>query len=347
MGTEKKRAVVLGGSGFVGRRMVEMLSSEPHPAWPSFDEIVTADIAPFEGPLPDRVTARWCDVRSPEALRATLDGAHTVFHLASVVHVGLSKRPSIDAVNVQGTRNVIDACRAVGVPHLVYTSSEDVVLDRAPVTDGDESIPYPADPIHDYVRTKIAAEKLALGAHSDALAVCAVRPTHVYGPHDPHAIPESLRLFAKGAMPLGIGDPAARFDCVYVDNVVHAHLLAAGRLHDAESRDRVGGRAYFVSEGYAPNFFDFLVPFAQAKGLRGPKRRLPKRVAFALADLFALVHRVTGAEPPFHRFHLYVIGQDFFFRADRAQRELGFAPIVTTDEGIARTLAWVRDLDLR
>ncbi|MFO0558952.1 MAG: NAD-dependent epimerase/dehydratase family protein [Polyangiales bacterium] len=342
-----KRAVVLGGSGFVGRRMVEMLASEPHPSWPVFDEIVSADIAPFEGPLPDRVRSRWCDVRSKDSLRATLDGAHTVFHLASVVHVGLSKSPHIEAVNVDGTRNVIDVCRALGVPHLVYTSSEDVVLDREPVADGDESIPYPAEPIHDYVRTKIQAEKLALAAHGADLAVCAVRPTHVYGPHDPHAIPESLRQFAQGTMPMVIGDPSARFDCVYVDNVVHAHVLAAARLHDPATRDAVGGRAYFVSEGYAPNFFDFLVPFAEAKGLRVPQRRLPKRVAFALADLFALAHRATGFEPPFHRFHLYVIGQDFFFNAKRAERELGYAPIVSTKQGIERTLEWVRDLDLR
>ncbi len=347
MSNEKKRAVVLGGSGFVGRRMIEMLASEEQPGWPRFDEIVCADINAFEGPLPERVRARWCDVRSIDALRATLDGADTVFHLASVVHVGLKKSRTIDAVNIEGTRNVIDVCRQLAVPHLVYTSSEDVVLDRAPVANGDESIAYPSEPIHDYVRTKIEAEKLALAAHSPSLAVCVVRPTHVYGPHDPHAIPESLRAFAKGTMPLLIGDPSARFDCVYVDNVVHAHMLAAARLRDPATRERVGGRAYFVSEGYAPNFFDFLIPFAKAKGLRVPRGRLPRKVAFALADLFSLAHRVTGIEPPFHHFHLYVIGQDFFFRADRAERELGFQPIVTTAQGIARTLEWARDLDLR
>jgi nucleoside-diphosphate-sugar epimerase len=107
MEEKPERAVVLGGSGFVGRRMVEMLTSEPHSSWPKFDEIVSADIAPFEGPLPDRVRSRWCDVRSKDSLRATLDGAHTVFHLASVVHVGLSKSRHIEAVNVDGTRNGI------------------------------------------------------------------------------------------------------------------------------------------------------------------------------------------------------------------------------------------------
>lgn len=347
MATKNKRVVVLGGSGFVGRRMIEMLASDSLPeGWPRFDEIVSADIAPYATELPEGVRTRWCDVRSMDALRATLSGAHTVFHLASVVHVGLSKSPHIDEINIEGTRNVIQACRELGVPHLVYTSSEDVVLDREPVANGDESIPYPARPIHDYVRTKIEAEKLALAAHSPELAVCAVRPTHVYGPHDPHAIPEGLSAFSKGTMPLLIGEKSARFDCVYVDNVVHAHLLAAARLHDPATRDQVGGRAYFVSEGFAPNFFDFLAPFAKVKGLRVPTRRLPRKVSFALADLFALGHRLTGVEPPFHRFHLYVIGQDFYFRADRAERELGYKPLVSTAEAMARTAEWVKDLQL-
>lgn len=339
-------AVVLGGSGFVGRRLVAMLADPSRPEWPTFDRVRTADLAPFGGTLPDKAEHVRCDVRSKDDLRRALAGADTVFHLASLVHVGLSKNPVIDAVNIEGTRNVVEVCRELGVKFLVYTSSEDVVLDTRPVSGGDESLPYPAKPIHDYVRTKIEGERIALGANSDALATCSVRPTHVYGPNDPHAITTSLKEFSKGTMPLLIGDPSARFDCVYVDNVAHAHLLAAAKLHDPATRATVAGRAYFINEGYAPNFFDFLRPFAKVKGLTVPTRRLPKRVAFAIADAFALVHRATGIEPPFHRFHMYVIGQDFYFRSDRAKRELGYEPIVSTDEALARTTEWVKTLAL-
>jgi nucleoside-diphosphate-sugar epimerase len=266
--------------------------------------------------------------------------------------VGLGKSAAIDEVNVRGTQNVVEACLALDVPVLVYTSSEDVVLDREPVAGGDESIPYPSRPIHDYVRTKIEGERIALGANGRALAgggtlhTSAIRPTHVYGPEDPHAITTALREIAAGKMPLLIGEASARFDVVYVDNVVHAHLLAAACLADETRRSRVAGRAYFVGEGHAPNFFDFLRPFAAVHGIDIPRRRLPKRLAFAIADLNALVHRMTGLEPTFHRFHLYVIGQDFFFSDRRAREELGYAPIVPSTEGIERTKAWVKTLSL-
>ena len=352
MNDSARKAVVIGGSGFVGKRLVELLAGPARQGWPRFEAIVTVDRAPYPAALPDRVTEIRADVTKPDELRRALAGAHTVFHLASVVHVGLGKSAVIDEVNVRGTENVVEACRALDVPFLVYTSSEDVVLDREPVAGGDESIPYPSRPIHDYVRTKIEGERTALGANGRSLAdggtlhTCAIRPTHVYGPEDPHAITTALREIAAGKMPLLIGEASARFDVVYVDNVVHAHLLAAACLADDTRRARVAGRAYFVCEGHAPNFFDFLRPFAAVHGIDIPRRRLPRRLAFAIADLNALLHRVTGREPTFHRFHLYVIGQDFFFSDRRAREELGYAPIVPSTEGIERTKAWVKTLRL-
>jgi nucleoside-diphosphate-sugar epimerase len=344
--------VVLGGSGFVGKRLLELLAGPTREGWPRFDALVTVDRAPYPGELPAGVEELRADITDPEGLRAALAGAHTVFHLASVVHVGLGKSAVIDEVNVRGTANVVEACRALDVPFLVYTSSEDVVLDREPVAGGDESIPYPSRPIHDYVRTKIEGERIALGANGASLAgggtlhTCSIRPTHVYGPGDPHAIATALREIAGGKMPILIGDANARFDVVYVDNVVHAHLLAAASLEDEARRARVAGRAFFVGEGHAPNFFDFLRPFAALHGVEIPRRRLPRRLAFLIADLHTLVHRLTGLEPTFHRFHLYVVGQDFFFSDRRAREELGYAPIVPIEEGIERTKAWVKTLAL-
>ncbi|MDQ3033446.1 MAG: NAD-dependent epimerase/dehydratase family protein [Myxococcota bacterium] len=341
-----RRAVVIGGSGFVGRRLVSMLAGDAeHPArpaeWPSFDAIHVLDRVPYEGAV-GTVTAQVGDVCSRDDLRRALRGAHTVFHLASIVHVGLRKSPAIDRVNVDGVRHVVEICQELGVPFLVYTSSEDVVLGRVPVVRGDESIPYPSDVVHDYVRTKIEGEKIARAADgAGGLRTCSIRPVHVYGPRDPHAIKASLRAFASGAVPFLLGDGTARFDIVYVDNVVHAHLLAARRLHDEATRDVVGGQAYFVGEDNAPNYFEFIRPYAEAKRVAMPRRRLSHRSTALAARLMELVHRVTGREVPFHRFHLYVLAQDFFFTNERAARELGYRPIVSPEEGLRRTLAWL------
>lgn len=357
-----RKAVVLGGAGFLGRRVVALLGGgddvvSRHAGWPRFDAIHVLDRDPFvEDPAARRIreaggvalTSATGDVRSKDDVRRAVDGAHTVFHLASVVDVSLRRNPVIEEVNVGGTRNVVEACRESGVPFLVYTSSEDVVFSEIPCSGGDESLPYPARPLHDYVRTKIEGEKIVRGADAHGgLRTCVIRPVHIYGPDDPHAIVKSLESFASGSVPFLFGDGSARFDCVYVDNVAHAHLLAASRLHDAETCGSVAGRAYFATEGFAPNYFDFLRPFAEARGIAMPRRRLPDRGVKWLARAMELAHRITGADVPFHLFHYYILCQDFFFTNANAARDLGYGPIVETDEAMARTVDWVRTARIR
>lgn len=353
---------MLGGAGFLGRRVVALLGGGDdrvarHEGWPTFDEIHVLDRDAFVEDAAARrareangitLTSVTGDVRSKDDVRGAVVGAHTVFHLASVVDVSLRKNPVIEDVNVGGARNVVEACREAGVPFLVYTSSEDVVFSEVPCAGSDESLPYPSRPLHDYVRTKIEGEKAVRAADSEGgLRTCVIRPVHIYGPDDPHAIVKSLESFASGSVPFLFGDGSARFDCVYVDNVAHAHLLAASRLHDAETRETVAGKAYFATEGFAPNYFDFLRPFAEARGIAMPARRLGNRSVKLLARAMELVHRVTGADVPFHLFHYYILCQDFFFTNANARRDLGYEPLVPTEDAMARTVEWVRTAKIR
>lgn len=351
-----KRAVVLGGSGFLGRRLVALIAGEGgfHPEWPRFTEVHVADVAPFVESAGMRaalerneitLSTSTTDVTSIDEVRAAVAGADTVFHLASMVHVGLESNPKLERVNVLGARNVVLACEDEGVPYLVYTSSEDVVLSDRPIAAGDESIPYPTTFVHDYVRTKIEGEKSILSADGRrGVRTCAIRPVHIYGPEDPHAIGESLRALSSGSVPFLLGSGRARFDVVYVDNVAHAHLLAAGRLHSELTREDVAGQAFFIGENNAPNYFDWLKPYAEARSVKWPKRRLPDRAVRALAGVMEFVHSITGIAVPFHRFHYYVLCQDFFFSGAKAERLLGYRPLVGREEASSRTLAWVKNL---
>ena len=356
-----RKAVVIGGAGFLGKRLVTMLgggdgSLEPPRQWPRFDHVHVMDRATYAEDAQAKevrekrgisISSATGDIRSKEELRAALRGAHTVFHLASLVDVGLKKNPAIEEINVVGTRNVVEVCQELGVPFLVYTSTEDVVFSETPVSGGDESLPYPTKPLHDYVRTKIEGECTVREADGDrGLRTCAIRPVHIYGPNDPHAMVQSLEAFAQRRVPFLLGKGTARFDVVHVDNVVHAHLLAAAKLHDPATRDQIGGRVYFAGEGHAPNYFEFLRPFAEACGIPMPRVRLPGPVVLVLAQAMELVHQVTGVEVPFHRFHYHILVKDFFFSNANAERDLGYRPIVSKEEGIAQTVAWVRTLPI-
>jgi len=207
---------------------------------------------------------------------ALLGGVHTVLHLASMVDTSLKNNPRLWQVNVTGTQNVIHACITCGVKNLVYTSSEDVVLGEQPVLDGDEGTPYPARAIHPYVSTKMAAEKMLLAANGvDGLRTVALRPVHIYGPRDPHAIVHSLREFASGRVPFCLGSGGALFELVFVDNVCHGHLLAASALADPQRSGSVAGQVFFLTEDHRMNYFDWLKPYAKAKGVTVPSWRLP------------------------------------------------------------------------
>jgi len=354
-----RKAVVIGGAGFLGKRLVTMLgggdgSIEPPSEWPRFDHVHVVDRAAYvEDPWGKverenrgiSISSAIGDIRSKEDLRSALRGAHTVFHLASLVDVGLKKNPAIEEINVLGTHNVVEVCQENGVPFLVYTSTEDVVFSETPVSGGDESLPYPTKPLHDYVRTKIEGERAVRGADGErGLRTCAIRPVHIYGPDDPHAMIQSLEAFAERRVPFLLGNGSARFDVVHVDNVAHAHLLAAAKLHDPATRELVGGRVYFAGEGHAPNYFEFLRPFAEACDIPMPRVRLPGPVVLVLAHAMEVVHGVTGIEVPFHRFHYHILVKDFFFSGVNAERDLGYRPIVSKEEGMAQTVAWVRTL---
>ena len=154
----------------------------------------------------------------------------TVFHTASLVDISPNPSPAIDRVNVDGTRHVIDACTAsASVARLIYTSSIDACYDGRPVRAGDESHPYaPAPHLTAYIRTKGAAERLVLAADSGrgcggvgALATCALRPGHIYGPDDP-MIDVVCGLVRAGGVPVRFGDGVN--DYLFVDNCAAAHV---------------------------------------------------------------------------------------------------------------------------
>ena len=241
-------------------------------------------------------------------------------------------------MNVAGNANVLDACRRRGVRRLVYTSSMDVVVDgRKPIVDGDESLPYPAVmPRDEYSRTKIIAEKMVLGSSGPDLATCALRPVGMYGPRDKYHLGTIIGMARKGVS-LRLGNGSARFSHVYSENVAHAHILAA-RAPGAG----VGGRRPGVLH---------LRPFprrqplrfhgarsCEALGLPVPRRSIP----YPLAYWLAAVAEVVAPASNFNRFAVIQTCVDHTFVHGKAERDLGYHPIVSRDEAFRRSLAWLR-----
>jgi nucleoside-diphosphate-sugar epimerase len=332
--------VITGGAGFLGRRIAAL-------AVPRWREVRSVDLQPFpaDDPVAGQVLSVLADLTQPGVLDAALAGADLVIHAAAMVDVRLRYNPTMFKVNVDATREVIAACRRLGVRRLILTSTMDVAYDGVPRRAADEATPYPAKPANGYIASKIQAEQLVVAANGPGLTTCVLRPTGIYGPYDRHRLGALVPLVRSGKLSMRMGDGTSTFDHVYVDNVAHAHLLAADAL--LAEHPAVAGQCYFVGDhGYAA-FFDFLAPFFAAIGAPLPTASLPRGVALALAAVaklaFVLVGRfVPGLNPELTRYTVDALTQDFYFSWDKAKRDFGYTPLVAKEEAQARTIAWAQ-----
>jgi nucleoside-diphosphate-sugar epimerase len=317
------KALVTGGGGFVGRRVVAGLLER---GW--------AVRSLGRSPQPDLealgVEVVRGDLVEAAAVTAAAEGCEAVFHVAANAGVW-GDRESYFRPNVLGTRNVLAACRKQGVGRLVYTSTPSVVFDRRPIAGGNESLPYARRWLCHYARTKALAEREVLAADGDALATVALRPHLVWGPGDPHLLPRVVERAARGRLRI-VGDGSNRVDVSHVENVADAHLAAL----DALDRGVAGGRAYFISQGEPVRLWPWLNGILGALGIEPVRRKVPLPAAYAAGAACEALWRLAGRpeDPPMTRFVALQLGEDHFFDIAAARRDLGYEPRISTDEGL-------------
>jgi nucleoside-diphosphate-sugar epimerase len=329
-----QKAIVFGGNGFVGSALVRALRMR------GIDRVRSFDLQPHSDPAIESIVG---DLRDPDLVMRACEGMDTVFQTASLVELGPRSQEKIFAVNVLGNRNVISACQKQVVSRLIYTSSADVVADGRPIRGGDEGIPYSDHPLDDYGRTKAIAEQDVLRANNLAgagLLTCALRPVQIYGPGDRHLFPPVIHLARSGKM-VYLGSGHSRIDRIYVENLVEAHLCAAQALQPGAP---ACGQAYFITDHPPENFFDAFTPYLRGLGYQVPAYRLPFFVAYGSALLLeTLAGRGIGPQPPvLSRHAVLMTSQDYYFRSDKARRDIGYQPVVSREQAFTETLAWLR-----
>ncbi|KAL6055654.1 erg26, C-3 sterol dehydrogenase [Balamuthia mandrillaris] len=248
MQQEKKRVLVVGGCGFLGRYIVEELLSRG-------EEVVVFDIR--ESWKDDRFTFVQGSICELATLEKAFQGVTTVIHTASPPH-GCSKKLYFQ-VNVEGTHNVIAACLKNGVSQLIFTSSASVVFDGHDIKVGDESLPYCKKHLDPYSRTKELAERAVLDANGTQgkdgvpLLTVALRPSGIFGPGDQQAWPGFIDAAKNGKSKYQLGDGKNIMDWTYVENIAYAHVLASEKL-TASNKD-VAGQVYIYTSCYPLSLF--------------------------------------------------------------------------------------------
>lgn len=323
-----KRALVTGGGGFVGSHIVRQLLS-----------LGIECLVVGRNPYPElqKIGARTLqgDICDAGFLERSFREVDTVFHVAALAGIW-GRWQDYYRVNVQGTENVLAACRVNGVARLVHTSTPSVVFNGDNIVQGDEQLPYAHRFLCHYAKTKALAEQLVLekGALGRDLLTCAIRPHLVWGPGDPHLIPRLLERGRLGKLKK-VGDCKNLVDISYVENVADAHILAAKNL---ETIQTANGQAYFISQGEPVNLWQWIEQLFVDMDVPAIKSRVPYEVAYVGGALLEAVHHlfIKNREPQMTRFLAEQLAKSHCFSIAKARRDLAYSPHISTREGMAR-----------
>lgn len=282
------------------------------------------------------------DIQNPEKMLEACQGIDTVFHTAAnIALMGGSAatreyRDQAYAINVAGTNNVIGACREAGVQRLIHTSSVDVCFNSEVDMHMDENTPYATTYTCLYTETKIQAEQAVLAANSEQLRTCALRPDGIWGVGGSIMLDTLVEQLLDGKMVARIGGQGGQHDHVHVDNLVHAHLLAADAL---EPGSPVCGKAYFISDGEPAAMFDFVKPFFEGLGYKVPKANLPAApLRWTMAAWQWLHFKLGIAEPLFTPHELNKLVISHVVSSAAAQRDFGYQPIRSVSDGMGECI---------
>ncbi|HVA51517.1 MAG TPA: NAD-dependent epimerase/dehydratase family protein [Pirellulales bacterium] len=320
-------ALVTGASGFLGLDLVEQLVAR--------GDCVRAFC---RRPSPELealgVETLLGDVRDAEATAAACQRIDVVFHVAAVAGIWGPWKHFYET-NTLGTRHVIAGCLRHGVQKLVYTSSPSVTFDGQEQCGIDESAPYPERWLCHYPHTKALAEQEVLAANGrDGLLTCALRPHLIWGPRDRQLVPRVIDR-ARQKQLIRVGDGKNLIDMVFVENAALAHLQAADCLLPASP---VAGSAYFISQGEPVNCWHWIDGLLALAGLPAVQRSISTRAAYSIGAVLEAGYATLGKveEPRMTRFLALQLGKSHYFSIERARRDFGYAPRVTTAEGMRR-----------
>jgi nucleoside-diphosphate-sugar epimerase len=277
------------------------------------------------------------DMTDADALHRAVRGVECIYHTAAVV--GDWPDPVLTRrVNVHGTRSLVESAVAAGVRRVVHFSSLAVYGNRHH-HGTDESAPFRYGDT--YTDAKIDSERAVLEiAARGRLETVRLRPGFVYGPGDRMLVPKLLDALRRNKF-LYVGDGTKQMNCVYIDDLAKAALLAG-------SKPEAAGHAYNVTDGSRTPLREFVTFLADSLHVAAPTGRVPAPLAVVGcygSEYLARFFRVKQA-PLMNISRLRFLYYNQSYSIEKARRELGYTPRVTYRDGLRATLEWFEEAGL-
>ncbi|MBA0626233.1 hypothetical protein Godav_003939, partial [Gossypium davidsonii] len=351
MSGEERWCVVTGGRGFAARHLVEMLIKYDMFAVRIADLPSKIDLQSHEengllGQALRSGRAQYVstDLRHKAQVLEALEGVEVVFHMAAP-NSSINNYQLQHSVNVQGTKNVIEACTELKVKRLIYTSSPSVVFDGIhAIFNGNESLPYPDKHNDSYSATKALGEALVVKSNGvNGLLTCCIRPSSIFGPGDGLLVPSLVAAARAGKSKFIIGDGNNVYDFTYVENVAHAHICAERALASGgEVAEKAAGKAYFITNLEPIKFWEFVSLILEGLGYQRPKIKIPAIVVMPIAHIVEWTYRLLGPYgmkvPQLTPSRVRILTCSRSFDCSRAKDQIGYTPIVSLEDGLRKTI---------
>jgi dihydroflavonol-4-reductase len=273
------------------------------------------------------------DIGDVEFLCRAFAGVDTVYHLAAAISITMNEWPLVEKINVQGTRNVVEACLRAKVRRLVHFSSIHAMVQEPMNTPVDEMRPLATSRrLPPYDRSKSAAEKEVQQGISRGLDAVIVNPTAVMGPYDfqPSHLGAALIAIAQRQLPAMV---QGGFDWVDVRDVAAGAILAAEKAP-------VGGR--YLLSGHWVSMCDMSEMIAEITGVDTKKPVCPLWLAQAGAPIIQGMSKISGKRPLYTSVSLKALKSNRDISHDRAARELGYQPRLFMAT-LTDTLRWFKE----
>jgi len=317
---------VTGASGHLGVNLVRALIAQGREV-----RIVTHNSALGLEDL--KVEQRRGDIGDPDSLNRAFEGTHVVYHLAAYISLLMSDHDRCTALNVEGTRNVIEACRRNNVRRLVHFSTIhslcgeplDIPVDEnRPLVESRRCAPYDL--------SKASGERLVRQAAAEGVNAVIINPTGIIGPYDyrPSHFGQALIMMAEGRIPVLL---EGGFD--WVD----ARDVAEGAIKAEQSAPP--GASYLLSGAWL-SVKEVAAAVAKIAGRRPPSLICPAPLARACAPIVTAVSQWTGTRPIFTSVSLKALAGNRNISHARATRELGYEPR-PIGQTLADTIGWFKD----
>lgn len=280
------------------------------------------------------------DLTDSASLLEATKGIDVVYHSAARV-TAVGDREQFYSDNYIATKYLVDAAKKQGVKRFVFISSPSIFFDFTHQLDIDEKYAYPEKYINLYSETKALAEQYVLSSNEAKFTTCSLRPRGIWGPRDKTGyIPKIVHGMMQEKFPDMSGGNKIYATLCHAQNAADACILAA-------RSDKVGGKAYFITDDETINVWDFLNLLGETFNLPPIKKKINPGFLMFLGAIFDLIWKLPvlarNIDPPVSRYAVGLLTYSSTYNISAAKNDFGYQPKINQSIGLENLEQWVEE----